>query len=186
VGPSGHPVCDCSRHWPVTADQPNCAAGVLQGLVCRGSLAEAAMQPSIKIVSANARLFAQANHDVMNESRLAVSSNRPDNEPLFQGVRLDVAGNDFSLSCIIILLVCENDQHGLNSTAPALRSASAYGGWTCRARHSSARQFVTHSGHHAPLDASFPLDDDYTLVAEVELRPHGHCGLGCGLLACDR
>src|SRR4029077_13348269 len=28
----------------------------------------------------------------------------------------------------IILLICENDQHGLNSTAPALRSASAYGG----------------------------------------------------------
>jgi hypothetical protein len=23
---------------------------------------------------------------------------------------------------------------------------------------------MTHSGHHAPLDASFPLDDDYTLV----------------------
>jgi hypothetical protein len=47
----------------------------------------------------------------------------------------------------IILLVCENDQHGLNSTAPALRSASAYGGWTCRARHSSARQFLTLFGH---------------------------------------
>jgi hypothetical protein len=33
---------------------------------------------------------------------------------------------------------------------------------------------LTYSGHHAPLDASFPLDDDYTLVAELELRPHGH------------
>ena len=33
---------------------------------------------------------------------------------------------------------------------------------------------MTHSGHHAPLDASFPLDDDYTLVAELELRPHEH------------
>jgi hypothetical protein len=32
---------------------------------------------------------------------------------------------------------------------------------------------MTRSGHHAPLDASFPLDDDYTLVAELELRPHG-------------
>src|SRR5271169_2652079 len=62
----------------------------------------------------------------------------PVNLPLFQGVRLDVAGDDFSLSCIIILLVCENDQHGLYSTAPALGSASSYGGWTCRALHSSA------------------------------------------------
>jgi hypothetical protein len=23
----------------------------------------------------------------------------------------------------------------------------------------------THSGHHGPLDTSFPLEDDYTLVA---------------------
>jgi len=29
---------------------------------------------------------------------------------------------------------------------------------------------LTHSGHHAPLDVSFPLDDDCTLVAELELR----------------
>jgi hypothetical protein len=33
---------------------------------------------------------------------------------------------------------------------------------------------LTQIGHRAPLDASFPLDDDYTIVAELELRPHGH------------
>ena len=38
----------------------------------------------------------------------------------------------------------------------------------------SVGPFVTHSGHHGPLDTSFPLEDDYTLVAELELRPHGH------------
>src|SRR5215469_1485126 len=41
----------------------------------------------------------------------------------------------------------------------------------------SVGPFVTHSGHYGPLDTSFPLEDDYTLLAELERRPHGHRGL---------
>jgi hypothetical protein len=34
--------------------------------------------------------------------------------PLFQGVRLGAAWDGFSLSCMVVLLLCENDQHGLD------------------------------------------------------------------------
>src|ERR1700693_3620306 len=43
----------------------------------------------------------------------------PTNLPLFQGTRFGAAGVGLSLSCMVILLVCENDQHGLNARAPS-------------------------------------------------------------------
>src|SRR6202166_4298037 len=43
----------------------------------------------------------------------------PTNLPLFQGTRFGAAGAGVLLSCMVILLVCENDQHGLNARAPS-------------------------------------------------------------------
>src|ERR1700680_5154045 len=43
----------------------------------------------------------------------------PTNLPLFQGTRFGAAGAGVSLSCMVILLVCENDQHGLHARAPS-------------------------------------------------------------------
>src|ERR1700693_5448324 len=43
----------------------------------------------------------------------------PTNLPLFQGTRFGAAGVGLSLSCMVILLVCENDQHGLNARTPS-------------------------------------------------------------------
>jgi len=45
--------------------------------------------------------------------------------PLFQGGRLGAAGAEVSSSCMVILLVSENDQHGLIAGFPARQSASA-------------------------------------------------------------
>src|SRR5450631_4378771 len=45
--------------------------------------------------------------------------------PLFHGTRLGAAtGAEVSLSCMVILLVSENDQHGLITSVPGRQSAS--------------------------------------------------------------
>jgi hypothetical protein len=44
---------------------------------------------------------------------------------VFQGGRLDAAGAEVSSSCMVILLVFENDQHGLTASVPGRQSASA-------------------------------------------------------------
>src|ERR1700690_4336240 len=40
----------------------------------------------------------------------------PTSLPLFQGARLGAGATDVSMSCMVILLVGENDQHGLNAS----------------------------------------------------------------------
>ena len=41
---------------------------------------------------------------------------------------LQVCSAHICAVCMVILLACENDQHGLNSTAPARRLVSAHWG----------------------------------------------------------
>src|ERR1700730_14085269 len=52
------------------------------------------------------------------------------NLPSLQGGRLDAFAAWVSLSCMVILLVSENDQHGLNASVPDRQSASGYWGAT--------------------------------------------------------
>jgi hypothetical protein len=53
--------------------------------------------------------------------------------PLFQAARFGAAL--VSLSCMVILLACENDQHGLNASAPGRQSASGFWGAPVAAAH---------------------------------------------------
>src|SRR5713226_4246606 len=45
--------------------------------------------------------------------------------PLFHAPRLSAGATEASLSCMVILLVGENGQHGLNASVPGRRLASA-------------------------------------------------------------
>jgi hypothetical protein len=49
----------------------------------------------------------------------------PTSLPLFQGPRLSEVATEASSSCMAILLVGENGQHGLNASVPGRRLASA-------------------------------------------------------------
>src|SRR6266852_2192519 len=66
--------------------------------------------------------------------------------PLFQPPRLGAVATGASLSCMVILLVFENDQHGLNAIVSGRQSASGYLGATVAAELRVRRQILTQSG----------------------------------------
>src|ERR1700693_3297950 len=88
----------------------------------------------------------------------------PTNLPLFQGTRFGAAGVGLSLSCMVILLVCENDQHGLNARAPSgvrLLTSNRRGGcksWRLFMTHNCRDAVRQHTGHvsiHTEQSAQF-------------------------------
>jgi hypothetical protein len=71
----------------------------------------------------------------------------PTSLPLFQGPRLSEGATGASLSCMVILLVSENDQHGLGASVPGHRLASAIRAIPVAASHEARRRNLTPNGH---------------------------------------
>jgi hypothetical protein len=73
------------------------------------------------------RWLRQRTQSLLAHKQVAIEGGlAPVSLPLFQGVRLDAAGDGFSLSCMVILLGCENDQDGVKSSVCARRAVSAF------------------------------------------------------------
>src|SRR5258708_31318663 len=96
----------------------------------------------------------------------------PTSLPLFQG-RLDAITAWVSLSCMVILLVSENDQHGLSASVPDRQSASGYWGATVVAGVKVSASFFSPQGALPGIYPPYPhlRPPSYTPPPRAETPP---------------